>query len=196
MPTELMKMSFLTPGPLLAPVMTTTFPSMLSLMTFSCLLLSPLSARPAPSGARGSGPREEAFAERAEGHEADPEFLARGQHVLLGLSPEERVFALERRDGLHRVGAPDRLDARLGEAEVLDLPLPDQFLDRAGHVLDGHFGVDAVLVVEVDGLDPEPLERTLGHLPDVLRPAVEHLLPRGRVEVEAELGGDHHLSAE
>ena len=42
---------------------------------------------------------------------------------------------------------------RLGHAEVLHLAGLDELLDRAGDVLDGHVGVDSVLVVEVDGVD-------------------------------------------
>ena len=78
-----------------------------------------------------------------------------------------------RRDRLDRVRAADRLQPRLGQAEVLDLALPDQFLDRPRHVLDRHVRVDAVLVVQVDRVDLEPLERGLGHLLDVLGPAVQ-----------------------
>src|SRR5215475_12246566 len=37
---------------------------------------------------------QEALAERAEGHEADAEFLERRQDLALGLAPPERVFAL------------------------------------------------------------------------------------------------------
>src|SRR5207253_11416608 len=39
--------------------------------------------------------REEALAERAERHEADPEFLERRQYLLFGASPPQRVFALD-----------------------------------------------------------------------------------------------------
>ena len=56
---------------------------------------------------------------------------------------------------------------------MLDLALPDQLLHRARHVLDRHVRVDAVLVEQVDGIDLEPLERALGDLLDVLRPAVQ-----------------------
>ena len=51
-----------------------------------------------------------------------------------------------------------------GEAEVPDLALADQVLHRAGHVLDRNLRVDAVLVEQVDGVDPEPLERRFGDL--------------------------------
>jgi hypothetical protein len=40
---------------------------------------------------------------------------------------------------------------------VLHLAGVDELLDGAGNVLDGDGRVDPMLVVEVDGLDPEPL---------------------------------------
>jgi hypothetical protein len=52
-----------------------------------------------------------------------------------------------------------------------------------------------MLVGKVDGLDPEPFERALGHLPDVLGPSAESTLPSLAVELEPELGGDHHRLA-
>jgi hypothetical protein len=70
------------------------------------------------------------------------------------------------------VSAPDRLRARLGKPEVLDLAFLDQVPDRAGDVFNWHVRVDAVLVEEVDGVDLEPPERALDDLPDVLGPAV------------------------
>ena len=79
---------------------------------------------------------------------------------------------------------------------MLDLALGDQVLDRARHVLDRHVRVDAVLVEEVDDLDPQPLQRRVADLADVLGPAVEaRLLLRLGIDIEAELGGDHHLVA-
>ena len=79
----------------------------------------------------------------------------------------------------------------------MTLPCLDQLLHRSRHVFDGHVGVDAVLIEQVDGVDLEPLERCLGDLLDVLRPAVQ-AQPAGRpvgLELEAELGGNHHLPA-
>ena len=142
--------------------------------------------------------REEALAQRAERNEADAEFLERRQHLLLGLPPPQRVFALECRDRLDGVGATDRLHACFGEAEVLDLAFLNQVLHRSRHVLDRHVRVDAVLIEQVDGIDLEPLERGLGDLLDVLRPAVQAdpARPAVGIELEPELGGDHHLLAE
>jgi len=50
---------------------------------------------------------------------SDPECFKRGNDFRFGLSPPQRVFALERRDGLNRVCAADGLCARFREAEVL-----------------------------------------------------------------------------
>ena len=59
-----------------------------------------------------------------------------------------------------------------------------------------------MLIEQVDCLDLEPLERALDGLLDVLRAAVQsRRAPHRtgieiRIEVEPELGGDHHLLAE
>jgi len=63
-------------------------------------------------------------------------------------------------------------------------------------VLDRHVRIDAVLVVQVDRIDSQALERLLGHPPDVLGPAVESERLPVRIEFEAELGGDRHPIAE
>ena len=48
------------------------------------------------------------------------------------------------------------------------LPRVDEFLDGAGHVLDRDGRVDPVLVVEVDAVGSEALQRPLDDLLDVL----------------------------
>jgi hypothetical protein len=47
----------------------------------------------------------------------------------------------------------ERLNARFGHAEMLDLALGDQIFDRPSHVLDRYVRIDAVLIEKVDGLD-------------------------------------------
>ena len=63
------------------------------------------------------------------------------------------VLTLHGRDGLDRMRPADRPGGRLGHAEVLHLAGLDKVLDCARDVLDRHLWVDAVLVVEVDGLN-------------------------------------------
>jgi hypothetical protein len=79
---------------------------------------------------------------------------------------------------------------------VLGLAGLDKVLDRAGDVLDGHLRVDAVLVVEVDGVDAEPVQRAVDDLFDDLGPAGDPPLRFAfdGIDVPAELGGDHDLA--
>src|SRR4051794_15788690 len=73
--------------------------------------------------ADGLGDRacQESLAERAEGHEADAKFRQKRQDLLFRLAPPQRIFALQRRHGLHGMGAPDRVDAGFRKTEMLDL---------------------------------------------------------------------------
>ena len=95
------------------------------------------------------------------------------------------------------MGAADGVGGGLGQAEVLDLAGVDQVLDRAGDLLDRHVGVDPVLVVQVDRVDPEPPQRAVDGAGDVVgaqHPAAG--LAVDRVDVLGELGGDHDLVGE
>ena len=86
---------------------------------------------------------------------------------------------------------------RFGEAEALHLPFRDQIPHGARDLLDRHVRVDAVLVEQVDRLDPQPLERALRRPADVLRAAIQATgwLP-ALVVCEPELRRDGNLAAE
>lgn len=113
--------------------------------------------------------------------------------VAFHASFDERVFGLDRGNRLNRVRTADGLGARLREAEVQNLPSLDQIFDRAGHVLNWHGEIDAVLIVEIDAVGPQTLERFLDDLPDALRPAVQAVRA---VDLQAEFGGDDDLVAD
>ena len=130
--------------------------SVLSNVVFSSIL--PV-RKPLPSGLKGTKPM--------------PSSSSVGRISCLGLSPPQRVFALQRGDRLDRVGAADGLRAGFGEAEVLDLALPGSAPSRRRRRLRWHVGIDAVLVEQVDDIDLEALERAFGGLLDVLRAAVQ-----------------------
>ena len=91
------------------------------------------------------------------------------------------------------MGSPDGLHASLGQPEVTHLALLDQLLDRARHVLDRHLGVDPVLVEQVDEVGPQPTQRPVERLANVLRPTVQ--LSVALIQREAELGRDDDLVA-
>ena len=93
--------------------------------------------------------------------------------------------------------SPDGLLAGLGQSEILDLAFLNQLPDRARHVFDRHVWVHAMLVEQVDVVAPEPLERCLDNRFDVLWATVETPpLTGNRVNIETELGCDHHLVAQ
>jgi hypothetical protein len=100
---------------------------------------------------------------------------------------------------MHRVGAADRLRRGLAEADVEDLALLDQLGHRPHGLLDLHLGVDPVLVVQVNVVGPEPLQRSLDRAAHMLggpvkgseRRQVTRL--RRRLDPAGELGGDHIL---
>src|SRR5579883_149860 len=74
------------------------------------------------------------------------------------------------------------------------LALLNEPRQRAHGVLDRHGGIDAVDIIEVDAIDPEPLQAGLAALRDVFRPAVGAGRAVRQADV-AELGGEHHLVA-
>src|SRR5205085_762992 len=67
---------------------------------------------------------------------------------------------------------PDSLRGRLRQTEIADLPLLDQIGHRADGLFDRDGAIDAMLVVEIDMLDPEPPERRIARGFDVLGAAV------------------------
>ena len=138
---------------------------------------------------------QEAAAERREGDEPDAEFAQRRDDLRLQVALPQRIFALQRRHRMDRMGAADVGDAGLRQAEVAHLALPDEVGDGAGDVLDRHGRIDPVLIEEVDMVGLEPLERAFHRLADVRRAAVEAGALLAVVEAEAELGGDGHLVA-
>jgi hypothetical protein len=103
-------------------------------------------------------PREEPLPQGTERHQADAELLQRWQQLPFGLAVPQGVLALNGGDRLHGMCAADGAGGRFGEAEVPDLALRDQVLHRARDILDRDVGVDPVLVVEVDGVDPQALQ--------------------------------------
>src|SRR5665647_448497 len=138
---------------------------------------------------------EETTPKRGVRHEADPEFADGGQHaVVLDVAGKQRVLRLH---GAQRVGgvrAADGLRRRLADAQVPHLSGGDQHTERTEGLLDGRFGVDAVLVVEVDDVHIQAPQRCLDRGSDVLRATVDPTSAlTALVDLVTELGGQHHL---
>jgi hypothetical protein len=90
------------------------------------------------------------------------------------------------------MGATYRLNASLGQTEMLDLAFANQLADRPRDVFDRHLRIDAMLIEEIDPIGLEPLERRVSHFAYVRRPAVE-TRQLATLECEPELGGDDDL---
>src|SRR5438552_7950383 len=137
--------------------------------------------------------RQEALAEGTEWHKPDAELLQGRQQLFLRASPPQGILALHGRHRLHCVRAADRAHAGFRHAEVFHLALRNQFLDRSRHVFDRHVRVNAVLIIEIDHIGPEPFQRPFDAPLDAIGPAGLHLL--SVLDFDAELGGNHDLSA-
>ena len=141
----------------------------------------------------GHGARQQPAPQRRIGHEADGE-LAHGREDLLGLFPvEDRIFALDGVDGMHRVGPAQGGGIDLAQAQRPDLALLLQPRHGAHGVLDGHERVDAVLVIEVDHIGLQPLQAGFAGGHDMLGPPIGHA--RTAPVGVAEFGGDHDAVA-
>ena len=55
---------------------------------------------------------------------------------------------------------------------MLDLALRDQVLHGTGNILNRYRRIDAVLIEEFNSINPQPLQRLLGYLPDALGSAI------------------------
>ena len=92
---------------------------------------------------------------------------------------------------MHGVGAADGLRRGLGESEIAHLALSDELGHGADGLFDRHRLVDAVLVVEVDVLDTEALQRGFAGGVHVLGPSVDADPAAVLAAHVAELGGEH-----
>src|SRR5438874_9097735 len=132
---------------------------------------------------------EQAAPQGRVGDKGHAEIARRLARFLRLLAVEQRIFALHGGDRVYRMGAPDALGVRLAEPEVAHLSLLDEAAHRADRVLDRHARVDAVLVVEVDRVDPQPLQAGLARLLHIFGAAVDAVGTAGLPGL-AEFGGD------
>src|ERR1700675_3320043 len=89
----------------------------------------------------------------------------------------------------------DSLNPGFRKAEVFDLALGNQLLDRSCHVLDRYGRIDAVLIEEINAIGPQTLEASVRHTLDMLGLAIcpATALASFKIDVEAELRGNHHF---
>src|SRR3954471_756462 len=90
------------------------------------------------------------------------------------------------------VRASNRRDRRLRQSDVAHLALADELSQRSNGLLDRRVSVDAMLIVEINGLHAKSLQRCFARLSDVLGLAV-HTEERARLGIAhiSEFGGEN-----
>src|SRR5205814_10374677 len=93
------------------------------------------------------------------------------------------------------VRAANGRDARLGQTEMTDLPRHLQLRHRADGFFDRHSRIDAMLIVDVYGVDAEALERRVARAANIIRRAVDADPRAVLVAHVAELCREHNVVA-
>src|SRR6476646_12169831 len=96
---------------------------------------------------------------------------------------------------MRRMDPPDGLRRGFGEAEVEDFSLVLEARHLPDRILDWHIGIDAVLIIEIDRIDPKPLEARLAGGADIFGVAAHPEEFAVRAADVGELGREEHLVA-
>lgn len=110
---------------------------------------------------------QETTAQRRVGKESDSELLAE-LDLLFGVLRPERVLRLKSRDLRDLGSAFDGVNRRFRKSNVFDFTGILELLHGLDTLFNGSFGIDTVLLVEIDVVDAETLERIFTGLLDVL----------------------------
>ena len=130
---------------------------------------------------------EEAAREGEIGHEPDPEALADGQQLRLGVPCDPRVLALlghERGEtplGRRRTRLLDEGGIEVRRADGPHLALLDELVQRAERLLERRHTIGVVVLVEVDPVGLQPAQRVLDRAADVLAAPRRRLAVLGAV---------------
>lgn len=129
------------------------------------------------------------------GYEADAELAEQRENLGLDVAGPQGVFGLQGCYRVYGVGTADGGGPGLGQSDVADLALDDEVGQRADGLLDGGVRVDAVLVIEVDVVGSEPLERAFDSRLDIAGAAVDDSGAAAGVRDQTELRRDDDIIA-
>ena len=101
---------------------------------------------------------------------------------------------MHRSERTNRMCPGNRLHAGLRQSPSANLAFTDEFSHHACHLFDGHFGVNAVQIIEVNIVRFKPLERTFKRTADGFRTRIEPLLAINNLD--AAFGSDDRLLAQ
>ena len=114
----------------------------------------------------GHRPAQQARAHRRVDDHADALALGEGQDLVLDLTCDERVRRLERLDGRGPLDTAELLDAEVGDADVAREPFAAELDECRPALLDLLVGDRPVDLVQVDGVEAQPLEASLELAPE------------------------------
>ncbi len=139
---------------------------------------------------------EKAAPERAVSDEANAELAAGGEDLVFGIAGPQRVFGLQRGNGMDFHRTAQGLRRGLGKPDVADFAFPYKLCHRPDSFFDRRSGIDAMLIVQIDRLHPQPLQTSLTGAPDVIGLTVNpaHGGIRG-VADDSEFRGQHNFFA-
>ncbi len=138
---------------------------------------------------------QETAAERAVGNHPDAEFFADRHDRRLQIARPQRILALQRRDRMHLFRAANGVRRRFGQAQMTHFAGLDQLGHRADGFFDGHAWIDAMLVIQIDMIDAEPLETGIAGQMYVLGCSIDADECAIGAAHMAELGGQHDFVA-
>src|SRR5258708_30935902 len=90
--------------------------------------------------------------------------------------------------------SPQRFRPRFGEAERSDLALGNKLGHGGDGFFDGNIGIDAMLIIEIDGFDAQALKARVARAANVLGRTVDTADSVG-TDAETKFGGDDHSVA-
>ncbi|CAJ1775989.1 hypothetical protein BHR43_13370 [Aeromonas salmonicida subsp. salmonicida] len=123
-------------------------------------------------------------------HQANAQRAAGWQHLGFDIPRPEGILRLHRRHRMHGMGAPQGGRADLAQADTGNLALLHQLRQPCHRLFNGVRRVDAMHIVEVYLLDPEPAQRGFTALPCILDAVVQSAPVLAALTHYAELGGD------
>jgi hypothetical protein len=133
---------------------------------------------------------EQAVGQRVARQQSDAVAQAGRDQVLLHAAVEQVVAVLGGHEGVR-----DLLGREVGATDVPDLALVDQLLERRDRLLQRRDAVRFVVLVQVDPVGAEPVERCLDRVPDVGAGSARTVQVGVPAHLHAELGGQHHVGA-
>src|SRR2546421_6748861 len=139
---------------------------------------------------------QESATERGIGDKTDAELAANTEHFLFWIARPERIFRLQRGNGMHRMRASDGIGASFGQTEIAHLAGPNQLRQRAYGFFDRRLRIDPMLIVKIDAINAEPAQARFACLLHVLGFAVNAAKTwRIRVAQDSELRRDDNSMA-